>query len=195
MRDAEEYTISIRLESIEGERLYVARVDELPDVEEYADSYAFAHELVLDTIRTTQKIFERKGMTMPEPKAFVQPSASGRVTLRLPRSVHAKCTKEAEKEGVSLNSYLISRISEFSVATSHSEIRSLMESMTATLTEMRAEMAIKSTEYTVIGHEHSLARSFSKTVRLPIHKEDEEFNIREGFKFSTSPDWGKMARC
>lgn len=194
MRDAEEYTISIRLESIEGERLYVARVEELPDVEEYADTYEFARELVLDTIRTTQKTFERKGLLIPEPKEFTQSEASGRVTLRLPRTVHARCTKEAEKEGVSLNAYLVSRISEFSVTTNHREIHSLMESMTALLSEISSEISIKSMSYPLTTHTNSLGRSFTKTVKVPVSIE-EEFNMHEGFKFHTSPDWGKMARC
>ncbi len=113
MRDAEEYTISVRVELIDGERVYVARVDELPDVEEYADSYEFARELALDTIQTTQAYFSENGMRFPEPKNFVNQDVSGRVTLRLPKSVHANCIVNAEKEGVSLNSYILTCITSY----------------------------------------------------------------------------------
>lgn len=113
MHDAEEYTISIRLESIEGERLYVARVDELPDVEEYADSYEFARQLALDTIRITQKLFRDKGVPFPSPKVFAATEVSGRVTLRLPKSLHATCVKNSEEDDVSLNSYLITCIASY----------------------------------------------------------------------------------
>ncbi|WP_373371125.1 toxin-antitoxin system HicB family antitoxin, partial [Proteus mirabilis] len=33
-------------------------------------------------------------------------NVSGRLTLRLPKSIHAKCIKAAESDGVSLNTYL-----------------------------------------------------------------------------------------
>lgn len=67
MYDVEKYAISVKIEDIDGERLYVARVDELPDVEEYADTYDMALTLVLDTIRTTQKFFNEKGIPFPPP--------------------------------------------------------------------------------------------------------------------------------
>ncbi|HCA3585733.1 TPA: hypothetical protein ACWV6C_004115 [Salmonella enterica subsp. enterica serovar Muenchen] len=60
-----EYTISVKIESIDGEKIYVARVDELPDVEEYADTRDMALTLALDTIRTTQKFFNEKDMSFP----------------------------------------------------------------------------------------------------------------------------------
>lgn len=135
MRDAEEYTISIRLESIEGERLYVARVEELPDIEEYADTYDFARELVLDTIKTTQDIFGRKGLVMPAPKVFTQPDVSGRVTLRLPKSVHAKCISESEREGVSLNSYIMTCIASYNTQDIDSMSSTIISNINAHLAE------------------------------------------------------------
>ncbi|EMH4919835.1 toxin-antitoxin system HicB family antitoxin [Serratia marcescens] len=131
MRDAEEYTISIRLESIEGERMYVARVEELPDVEEYADTYEFARELILDTIKTTQNIFERKGLTFPEPKIFSLADVSGRVTLRLPKSVHAKCISDSEHEGVSLNTYILTCITSYKAQSTESMTSAIVASINA----------------------------------------------------------------
>jgi len=37
---------------------------------------------------------------------------SGRFLLRLPRSLHARLTDEAEREGVSLNQYVVARLAE-----------------------------------------------------------------------------------
>ncbi|HBQ6716698.1 TPA: toxin-antitoxin system HicB family antitoxin [Klebsiella quasipneumoniae subsp. similipneumoniae] len=113
MRDAEEYTISVRVEIIDGERLYVARVDELPDIEEYADTFEFARELALDTIQASQAFFHSNGMAFPEPKAFISPDVSGRVTLRLPKTVHANCISRANEEGVSLNTYILTCIASY----------------------------------------------------------------------------------
>lgn len=112
MHKAEEYTVSVRLETIEDENYFVGRVAELPDVEEYADSAEEAMSLVLDSIRTTQRVFAEEGRDFPTPLVFDNESktASGRVTLRLRKSTHYKAVIEAESEGVSLNSYLSSLI-------------------------------------------------------------------------------------
>lgn len=112
MHKAEEYTVSVRLETIEDEKFYVGRVAELPDVEEYADTAAEAFALVLDTVRTTQRVYAEEGREFPSPVTFdnVPSTASGRVTLRLRRSTHFKAVLNAESEGVSLNSYLSSLI-------------------------------------------------------------------------------------
>ncbi|EOF7240268.1 toxin-antitoxin system HicB family antitoxin [Enterobacter roggenkampii] len=112
MHKAEEYTVSVRFETIEDENFFVGRVAELPDVEEYADTAAEAFALVLDTVRTTQKVYAEEGREFPIPLTFDNASstASGRVTLRLRRSTHHKAVLYAESEGVSLNSYLSSLI-------------------------------------------------------------------------------------
>jgi hypothetical protein len=110
IHNAEEYTVSVRLETIEGEQYYVGRVEELVDVEEYADSWNEARELVLDTIRTTQSVFADEGRAFPAPKTFEATEVSGRVTLRLRKSTHAKAIMCAQSENVSLNSYLSSLI-------------------------------------------------------------------------------------
>lgn len=111
--DAERYTISVRKEIVEGDELYVARVAELQDVEEYADSHAEAYALAIDTIETAYELCLEKGIAFPEPAVFdaslVQ--ASGRVTLRMPRTLHSQLTKIATDEGVSLNQYIVSAIS------------------------------------------------------------------------------------
>jgi len=49
-----------------------------------------------------------KGMTIPEPDPVFSEKAtfSGRVTLRLPRTLHRQVAQKAVLEGVSLNSFL-----------------------------------------------------------------------------------------
>lgn len=112
MHKAEEYTVSVRLETFEDENYFVGRVAELPDVEEYADTAEEAMALVLDTVRTTQKVFAEEGREFPTPLILgtASQNASGRVTLRLRRSTHFKAVQCAELEGVSLNAYLSSLI-------------------------------------------------------------------------------------
>ncbi|WP_081000972.1 toxin-antitoxin system HicB family antitoxin [Aeromonas caviae] len=110
MINPEEYTVSVRMESVDGERMYVARIQELPDVEEYADTAAFARELALDSILTIHRICVEKGLPFPEPIKISVPDVSGRVTLRLAKQLHADAIKIASIEGISLNQFLSNAI-------------------------------------------------------------------------------------
>ncbi|HAU4888422.1 toxin-antitoxin system HicB family antitoxin [Aeromonas hydrophila] len=111
MINPEEYTVSVRMESVDGERMYVARIQELPDVEEYADTAEFARELALDTIATMYDICQDKGLKFPSPNVAQAPEASGRVTLRLAKSIHAAAIQRAQFEGISLNQFMSNAIS------------------------------------------------------------------------------------
>lgn len=102
----EEYTISVRFEQIENDWMYVARVDEIPDIVEYADEANFARELALDSIEVAQELCNENGVAFPAPAETIQHEYSGRVTLRLQKSTHQRVAKIADKEGVSLNSYI-----------------------------------------------------------------------------------------
>lgn len=193
MHSAEEYTISIRLESIEGEKLYVARVEELPDVEEYADTFEFARVLALDTIRTTQRIFSEKGMAFPEPKNFTpQAEASGRVTLRLPKSLHAYCIRSSEIEGVSLNTYLISRLSAKDNNLDLAVIEKLLTSMNNEMQQVRKESGLSNLFVKHALTQASNVKTYASTVRLET-SEDE----RSAFKIRNflSSSLGKQPKC
>jgi predicted HicB family RNase H-like nuclease len=111
--DPNAYNISIRCDNFDGERLFEARVKELPDLVEYSESYEDAYELAVDAIETAAKIFAEKGRAFPT-AAVPADDFSGRVTLRLPRSLHRALAEAAESEGVSLNQYLVSVLSYFS---------------------------------------------------------------------------------
>ena len=112
MIDAELYTVSVRKESIEGETFYVARVAEFPDVEEYGDTFSEARELALETIVTSYELCSEQNIAFPTPIDIeTLTNVSGRVTLRMPKSLHAKLVSEALKEDISLNQYLVSSLS------------------------------------------------------------------------------------
>lgn len=53
--------IEVRRRRIDGEDVYEARVRELPDVAEYADTADGAYALAIDTIETTARIFAARG--------------------------------------------------------------------------------------------------------------------------------------
>ena len=101
------YNISIRRVLVDEDQLFEARIRELPDVTEYADTMEEAYELALDTIETTAEIFAEQGRAFPVP-ALVVEDYSGRITLRVPKSLHRRLALESDEEGISLNQYLVS---------------------------------------------------------------------------------------
>ncbi len=62
-----EYSIIIRTIQDDAGACFEARVCELPDVAEYADTYAEAYELAVDTIETTAQVFAEYKRPMPKP--------------------------------------------------------------------------------------------------------------------------------
>lgn len=100
------YTIEIRLGEFEDETCYEAKVKELPNLAEYADTYEEAYALALDSIETLAEMYAELGRNFPEPLQNKEADYSGRVTLRLPRSLHQNLAIKAEEETVSLNALL-----------------------------------------------------------------------------------------
>ena len=110
--NAADYGVTIRRGAFEGEVCFEARVQELPDIVEYADTYEEAYQLAMDAIATTAEVFAEKGRRMPEP-VQVNDDYSGRVTLRIPKTLHASLARRADLEGVSLNHLLVSALAAF----------------------------------------------------------------------------------
>lgn len=111
--DARAYNITVRWGEFEGDSLFEARVKELPDLVEYAESYEEAYELAIDAIETTAAAMAERGASMPIP---LEPADdfSGRVTLRISRSLHRALAEAADSEGVSLNQHLVNVLTYFS---------------------------------------------------------------------------------
>lgn len=111
--DAMQYNITVRKGIFDGETCFEARVAELPDVAEYGDTHEEAYELALDSIETTAEIFAEKGKQIPAPFVSAE-DYSGRVTLRLAKTLHRSLALVAEQEGVSLNQHMVNVLSYYS---------------------------------------------------------------------------------
>lgn len=64
-----------------------------------------------------------QGIAVPEPQVEEE-LPSGRVLLRMPRSLHARVGSEAQNEGVSLNSYIVTVLEQ---AAASSQTRQFLE--------------------------------------------------------------------
>lgn len=111
--DPDSYTITIRKENVDGDLLYVGRVAEFQNITAYEETFEEAREILLDAITTLKKLAEEEGAAFPSPNVSLSDEYSGRPSLRLPKSLHAKAAILAEEEGVSLNTYLVCAIATY----------------------------------------------------------------------------------
>jgi predicted HicB family RNase H-like nuclease len=108
--NAHAYTITVRQRAIDGEEVFEATVAELPDVRGYGDSYTEAYDLAIDAITSLAEAAFAEGSHFPQPMSVEEGDYSGRVTLRLSKTVHRMAAERATAQGVSFNSYLASVI-------------------------------------------------------------------------------------
>lgn len=105
----EEYGVSVRLVQEGQDYLYEARVAELPDVRTYGETFSEAYSGAIEVIATTQNIFAEKGKAFPDVEQH-EDEFSGRVTLRMSKSLHRGVHEKALRDGVSLNQWIVEAI-------------------------------------------------------------------------------------
>ncbi len=111
MTDAERYAIILRKVRVDDQDLWRATVRELPDVAEFAETREEVLDLALDTIESLQASAAEDGRPFPEPIEDEE-EYSGRVTLRMSKSLHRVAALRADAEGVSLNSFIAECVAE-----------------------------------------------------------------------------------
>jgi len=109
--DPHRYTITVKRVLEDEEPLFKATVRELPHVSEYGDTYSEVYELAIDAINGLRDMSREMGHHFPDP-AEEDENFSGRVTLRMPKSLHRDVANMADREGTSLNQLLVSTIAE-----------------------------------------------------------------------------------
>lgn len=109
------FKYSINLAWSEEDSCYVSTVAEFPGLSAFGESPEEAVEEAKIAVEGFLKVYQEDGCPIPKP-ATLKPF-SGQTRLRLPKSLHATLNKEAQKEGVSLNTYLVSLLSERHVST------------------------------------------------------------------------------
>ena len=109
MPKPEEYGVSVRLVQEGGAEVYEARVAELPDIRTYGETHSEAYSGAIEVIKTAQQVFAAKGRKFPEIE-LIEDEFSGRVTLRMSKSLHRKSHERATYEGISLNLWLVEAI-------------------------------------------------------------------------------------
>ena len=103
----EKYTY--RVEWSEEDNTHIARCLEFPSLMAHGDTAAIALKEIEIVVAETLKWMQEESEKIPEP--FGLKRYKGNLTLRIPPEVHKKLTIKSAEEGVSINQYILSKIS------------------------------------------------------------------------------------
>ena len=148
------FKYSINLAWSEEDSCYVAVVAEFPGLSAFGETPEEAAEEARIAAEGFMKVYQEDGCPIPKP-ATLKPF-SGQTRLRLPKSLHASLNQEAQKEGVSLNTYLVSLLSE----------RHVSKQLEKELTDLKNIVLLS---VLPTGEQSVKAKSDIHTLRLQVH--------------------------
>ena len=94
----------------ERDTAYVATCPEFPGLSAFGDTATEALEEAGVALSLFIEEYESDGVPLPQPRRV--PSHSGQIRLRMPKHLHAQLAHYATQEGVSLNTLIVSYLSE-----------------------------------------------------------------------------------
>lgn len=97
------------MEVVWDDDYFAATFPELPGLVAAADTWGELAQKVADAKESYFEAALEAGLPIPEPGDSAEP-ASGRVLLRLPRTLHRLATRAAARDGVSVNTFLVAAI-------------------------------------------------------------------------------------
>lgn len=94
------------------DRGFIAEVPDLPGCNAFGTSEGEALAEAQDAIKSWLQAAKAAKRTIPKPSSLERvESYSGKFVVRVPRSLHARLARRAKAEGVSLNQYVMHRLS------------------------------------------------------------------------------------
>lgn len=110
MKELYRYPFEVRpLEPEEGGG-YLVTFPDIPGCMSDGETPEEAIKNGLDALKATLEALEEWGRPLPEPGSAAR--ASGRMALRLPKSLHARLIVKARQDGVSINTEAVSLLAE-----------------------------------------------------------------------------------
>jgi predicted HicB family RNase H-like nuclease len=103
----EKYTY--RVEWSEEDKVHIARCLEFPSLMAHGDTASKALLEIEKAVNESIKWMEEEKEQIPEP--FGLKKFKGNLTLKVPSEVHKKLVIKSAEEGVSVNQYILSKIS------------------------------------------------------------------------------------
>jgi antitoxin HicB len=88
---------------------WIATVEELPGCEAHGPTPERAAAAAADAVERWVRTAEAEGREVPPPGAAA--AHSGKLLVRMPRSLHAELVRASDREGTSLNAYIVAALS------------------------------------------------------------------------------------
>jgi antitoxin HicB len=98
------YTIEVMRDEGENYSGWFARVVELPGCMTQADTFAELSDMIREAMVAWIETAVEDGETIPLPRSIED--YSGRFVVRIPKTLHRELVEMAEREGVSLNTFV-----------------------------------------------------------------------------------------
>lgn len=98
------YTIEVMRDDTGEQKAWFAKVLELPGCMTQADTFEELQAMIEDAMRAWIGTALEDGEPIPEPRG--NEAYSGRFVVRLPRSLHRQLSAAAQRDGVSLNTFV-----------------------------------------------------------------------------------------
>ncbi len=95
----------VELRWSDEDKAWIAEVYDLPGCKADGKTQAAAIKAATEAVELWLEVAREEGREIPRPST--EESASGQLLLRLPKSLHGRLRRAAEREGVSLNQYLV----------------------------------------------------------------------------------------
>jgi predicted RNase H-like HicB family nuclease len=126
IRTVDEYlSLPYTIELTPDDGSFFVKIKELDGCMTVGETKAEALTMIDDAMREWLHAAMEEGIDIPLPEGMQTDRYSGKFPLRLPKSLHRKLAESAEREGVSLNQYLVSLLSERNILR---EVRKLLDS-------------------------------------------------------------------
>src|SRR5215217_7566092 len=110
MRSRPMYKYSFSVTWSDKDEGYIAICPEFPGISAFGDTAEEAVTELQVAVGLAIEAYEMEGWSIPEPRQL--PEYSGKLLLRMPKSLHGRLAQQAEIEGVSLNTYVVTLLSE-----------------------------------------------------------------------------------
>jgi len=89
---------------------YAVEIEDLPGCYSQGETIAEAMKMIEEARHLWIEVAYEDGLEIPLPRSDI--GYSGKFNVRIPKSLHRKLDKQAKKEGVSLNQYVVYALSQ-----------------------------------------------------------------------------------
>lgn len=162
------FKYSVNLIWSKEDNCYVATIAEFPGLSALADTPEEAVEEVKIAAESFMQVYKEDGDPIPEP--IILNHYSGQTRVRLPKSLHKNLAKEAELEGVSLNTHIVKLLSErsalFKVRKELENIKNNIKTPMSPIDEQKSNVASEFGQASIVVESHLLGNWTTKSHKL-----------------------------